>query len=186
MKLTALILSLPTENAIARQRAWRALKASGAAVLRDGVYLMPARDDCRATLNTLAAQVNEAGGTAHVLCVEADEDAKFAALFDRSEDYAALLAEVDQARDTLTADTVRHALKHARKLRKSFAAVVEIDFFLLVHYLDVGGVQPPEAAGIESVLAGMRENITRDDLLLDAASAVFDGLLANFRKGEEL
>ncbi|MNE41836.1 Chromate resistance exported protein [compost metagenome] len=54
-----------------------------------------------------------------------------------------------------------------------------------MHYLDVGGVQPPEAAGIESVLAGMRENITQDDLLLDAASAIFDGLLANFRKGEE-
>ena len=34
----ALITSLPTENATARMRAWRSLKASGAAVLRDGVY----------------------------------------------------------------------------------------------------------------------------------------------------
>lgn len=54
---------------------------------------------------------------------------------------------------------------------------------LLVHYLDVGGVQPPEAAGIESVLAGMRESITDDDQLLIAASSVFDGLLASFDKG---
>ncbi|MBL8453956.1 MAG: chromate resistance protein, partial [Zoogloea sp.] len=43
----SLITSLPTENATARMRAWRALKASGAAVLRDGVYLMPERDACR-------------------------------------------------------------------------------------------------------------------------------------------
>ena len=44
-----LITSLPTENATARMRAWRSLKASGATVLRDGVYLMPEREACRAT-----------------------------------------------------------------------------------------------------------------------------------------
>ena len=51
---------------------------------------------------------------------------------------------------------------------------------LLVHYLDVGGVQPPEAAGIESVLAGLRETLRDDDQLLAAASILFDGLLARF------
>jgi len=45
MKWLLLILSLPTENATPRMRAWRALKALGAAVLRDGVYLLPARDE---------------------------------------------------------------------------------------------------------------------------------------------
>ena len=54
---------------------------------------------------------------------------------------------------------------------------------LLVHYLDVGGVQPPEAAGIESVLAGLGETLTQDDQLLTAACAIFDGLLASFAKG---
>lgn len=54
----------------------------------------------------------------------------------------------------------------------------------LVHYLDVGGVQPVEAAGVERVLAGLRESVPDDDLLLNAASAVFDGLLAAF-DGEE-
>jgi hypothetical protein len=52
----------------------------------------------------------------------------------------------------------------------------------LVHFLDVGGLQPPEATGIESVLAGMRESIESDDRLLQAASAVFDGLLQSFSK----
>jgi len=308
MKLLALILSLPTENATARQRAWRSLKASGAAVLRDGVYLMPEREDCRTTLDVLAADVREAGGAAHVLRVEEPEGANFTHLFDRGEEYGALLAEVVQSRNTLAADTMQGTLKHARKLRKAFASLVEIDFFpglaqqqadqalqelelacaralspdephamavaiaqlhaadyqgrtwatrqrpwvdrlasawlirrfidpqarilwlaspgdcpanalgfdfdgatfshvgsrvtfevlatsfgleqpaiarlgLLVHYLDVGGVQPPEAAGIESVLAGLRETLTQDDQLLTAASAIFDGLLVSFDKG---
>lgn len=34
-----LVLTLPTENATARMRFYRALKAKGCAVLRDGVYL---------------------------------------------------------------------------------------------------------------------------------------------------
>ena len=51
---------------------------------------------------------------------------------------------------------------------------------MLVHYLDVGGVQPPEAAGVESVLAGLRESITDDDTLLTAACSLFDGLLTTF------
>lgn len=304
----ALVTSLPTENATLRQRAWRALKASGAAVLRDGVYLMPERDDCCVTLDSLASDVREGGGTAHVLRVEAPDDTHFAALFDRSKEFAVLLTDVSQIRQTLTADSVQDVLRQTRKLRKSFASLVGIDFFpgeaqaqadsalselelacartlspdeplpqtggisrlllsdyqgrlwatrqrpwvdrlasawlirrfidpqarllwlvspadcpadaigfdfdgarfshvgsrvtfevlaasfgleqpaitrlgLVVHCLDVGGVQPPEATGIESVLAGMRESIANDDQLLIAASSVFDGLLASFHKG---
>lgn len=46
IKWITLITSLPTENTTVRMRAWRALKASGAAVLKDGVYLMPERPEC--------------------------------------------------------------------------------------------------------------------------------------------
>ena len=79
-KWLSLITTLPTENATLRQRAWRALKASGAAVLRDGVYLMPERESCRATLEGLASEVRDGGGSAHVLRVEEPDDANFAAL----------------------------------------------------------------------------------------------------------
>lgn len=58
------------------------------------------------------------------------------------------------------------------------AAIARIG--LLVHYLDVGGVQPPEAIGVETVLAGLRAAVADDDELLAAASTVFDGLLARF------
>jgi hypothetical protein len=52
----------------------------------------------------------------------------------------------------------------------------------LVHFLDVGGVQPPEAIGIESALAGLRDTVHDDDQLLSLAGNLFDGLLATFEK----
>ena len=247
-------------------------------------------------------------GSAYLLRVEAVDGADFAGLFDRGEDYAALLAEVARLREALTAATVPDALKQARRLRKAFAGLAETDFFpgeaqrqadaalqelelgiaralapdepqpvdgsirqlavseyqgrtwatrrrpwvdrlacawlirrridpqarllwlaspqdcppdalgfdfdgatfshvgsrvtfevllasfgleqpalkrlgALVHYLDVGGVQPPEASGVESVLAGLREAIADDDRLFATAGGVFDGLLATFEKG---
>jgi hypothetical protein len=48
----------------------------------------------------------------------------------------------------------------------------------IVHYLDVGGIPVPEAAGLEAVLAGLREVHADDDRLTDAAAAVFDALYA--------
>ncbi len=47
-----------------------------------------------------------------------------------------------------------------------------------VHYLDAGGIPTPQAAGLEAVLGGLRELHADDDVLLQAASAVFDALYA--------
>lgn len=308
MKYLLLVLSMPTENATVRMRVWRALKSSGAAVLRDGVYLMPNRDECRATLDDVAADVRAGSGTAHVMAVAEPSDVHYAALFDRSADYGELLADIRKVQVELLSDNALETLKQSRKLRKSFTALDAIDFFpgearaqadaalqelelaanralsldephaissmiparriadfqgrtwatrrrpwvdrlacawlirrfiddkarilwldsptrcpakalgfdfdgatfshvgarvtfevmqssfglerpalarlgALVHYLDVGGIQPPEACGVESVLAGLRETLADDDDLLNTASAVFDGLLAGFEKG---
>lgn len=303
----SLITSLPTETATARMRIWRALKASGAVAIRDGVYLMPERSDCRATLETVAADIVSAGGSALLVGMAPPEGTDFASLFDRSEDYAALLADIASARAELSLSNAAEILKQARKLSKSFLGITGIDFFpgearrqaeavlrdlesaahqlfspdephardaaverrhtkdfkgktwatrkrpwvdrlasawlirrfidpkakflwlespaecppkafgfdfdgaafthvgalvtfevllasfglaspglsrvgALVHYLDVGGVQPPEAAGVESILAGLRTGIPDDDQLLSAAGAVFDALLANYQQ----
>lgn len=56
---------------------------------------------------------------------------------------------------------------------------------LLVHGLDVGGVLPPEAAGVERVLAGMRAAIADDDQLHLASAGVFEGLLTAFQTAED-
>jgi hypothetical protein len=47
-----------------------------------------------------------------------------------------------------------------------------------VHFLDVGGIPVPEAAGLEAVLAGLREVHADDDRLNLAAANVFDALYA--------
>jgi hypothetical protein len=52
----------------------------------------------------------------------------------------------------------------------------------LVHGLDAGGVMPPEAVGVERVLAGMRDAIADDDALMLAAAGVFEGLYQAFEK----
>lgn len=302
-----LILSLPTENATARMRAWRALKSSGAAVLRDGVYLLPESDVCQMALNAAAADVRSGGGTAYLLRVSGEESLNFHDLFDRSADYAALLMDIKQLGDTLTAANAVINQKQVRKLRKTFASLAVIDFFAgeaqkqteaalqaleaqslqlltpgephsvagviprldpneyhgrvwatrqrpwvdrlasawlirryidpdarilwlasatdcpadalsfdfdgaifshvgakvtfevllasfglkqpslqrlgaLVHFLDVGGIQPDEAHGIERVLAGLRASMANDDDLLQAASSLFEGLQIAFEQ----
>ena len=48
----------------------------------------------------------------------------------------------------------------------------------VVHYLDAGGLPVPEAAGLDSVLAGLRQLHADDDVLVAAAAAVFDALYA--------
>lgn len=50
----------------------------------------------------------------------------------------------------------------------------------LVHCLDVGGLPVPEAAGIESLLAGLRASEPDDDALLARACEVFDWLLKSY------
>lgn len=305
MNYLLLITSISTQNATARMRIWRGLKTSGAAVLRDGVYLMPDLDGCRHTLEGLSAEVVACGGNAFLLRVEEPTATDFSELFNRDEDYATLLSDISKARAGLTTDGVPKATKEIRKLRKLLTELSAIDFFpgparqqvdaainelelslaralspdepmpvegripkrevskfqrktwatrrrpwvdrlasawlirrfidphavilwlespgdcpddalgfdfdgasfshvgsyvtfevllmsfgleqaglkrlaALIHYLDVGGVPPPESIGIESVLAGMKNAIADDDQLLTAATSVFEGLLASF------
>ena len=123
-----LVLSLPTENATARMRAWRALKACGAAVLRDGVYLLPEGEQHQAALAAVADDLRANGGTAHLLRTDAAR-AGFAPLFDRSAEFGALLAEIVARRAALTEASAFDTVKAARKLRKSFEQLATIDFF---------------------------------------------------------
>ncbi|KJV05644.1 chromate resistance protein ChrB domain-containing protein [Methylocucumis oryzae] len=306
-----LILSLPTENASMRMRVWRSLKNSGSAVLRDGVYLLPERPECRDALATIVEQVRTYQGQAELMRIEEPDDNRFIGLFDRQQAFAELLASIHTLHNSAAFETANDALKQARKLRKAFTQLCQVDFFpgeaqrqteqalnqldaklariqspdephsiemtittlnpadfqnqiwatrsrpwvdrlacawlirrfidgnarflwlaspadcpnnaigfdfdgarfshcagsvtfevmlasfsleqpalkrlgALVHFLDVGGVQPLEASGVECVLAGLKANISNDEQLLTAASAIFDSLLSSFSSGEDL
>lgn len=310
MNWLCFITSLPTENATLRQRSWRALKACGSAVLRDGVYLLPDQGSHKSVLDAIAQDVLDGGGTALVLVTAEPAGHNFKMLFDRKSEYVALLEQVTKAGAGLTHTSIHDVQKQARKLRKAFSQLCDIDFFpgqaqsqlssalndleqtcanalspheprtnsgsiaalqikdyqgrvwatrsrpwvdrlasawlirrfidtsatitwlknpedcpknalgfdfdgatfshvdsrvtfevlaasfgltspavvrlgLLIHYLDVGGVQPAEACGIESLLHGLLQTIEDDDQLLATASTVFDGLLFAFQQSEK-
>lgn len=300
-----LVLSLPTQNTTVRMRVWRSLKTIGAAVLRDGVYILPATASHQQALNHIASEVKSGGGIAYIFQVEDQDAVDLKSLFDRQEDYESLYTQLTSLRQQLSATTLDDSLKQVRKLRKTLNHIKDIDFFpqviqqqvedelnaieqqimrygesdepvihagelsildrsayvgrrwatrqrpkvdrlasawlikrfidpdatliwllhpddcpkdalgfdfdgatfshtnsyvtfetllhrfdlqdealkqlaTVVHFLDVGGVQPLEAVGVETILQGLRLSITDDDQLLEAASLVFDGLLARF------
>jgi hypothetical protein len=127
-----LVLTLPTENATARMRFWRALKAMGCAVLRDGVYLLPESEAGGPALQELADAIIEADGTANVLrTVSRDraQDQLFRGLFDRSEDYAALGKSLSAARKSLSRLSTPQINRAVRRLRREYEALRAIDFF---------------------------------------------------------
>jgi hypothetical protein len=127
-----LVLTFPTENATARMRAWRALKAKGCAVLRDGIYLLPHTAEREDMLRELAGSIDEAGGTAHLLraqSLDASQEADFRALFDRTDDYATFVASLDAARKTLGGLPPADVTRLLRRLRKDYDAIRTIDYF---------------------------------------------------------
>lgn len=77
MKWVLLILSLPTQNATVRMRVWRTLKSSGAAVLRDGVYLLPHRPEHQQLFDGLLQEVEASEGSAYVLLVDTEDAGQF-------------------------------------------------------------------------------------------------------------
>ena len=109
-------------------RCWRALKTSGAAVLRDGVYLLPDQGTCAATLATIAEDLLANGGTGRVLPTD-DMQGDFAQLFDRGAEFGGLLAELTQARAALQSTSAQDAVRQARRLRKAFEQLATVDFF---------------------------------------------------------
>lgn len=129
MKWYLLILSLPAGLATARMRVWRALKAAGAAVLRDGVYLLPGRPECADVFQPLAEEVRAQGGTAWCIEVSGGEIGEFAQLFDRSELYAELGAAITASRRALAGTPVAESARLVRRHRKTWMQIGAVDFF---------------------------------------------------------
>ncbi|MBS0192849.1 MAG: chromate resistance protein [Proteobacteria bacterium] len=127
-----LVLTLPTENATARMRFWRALRAMGCAVLRDGVYVLPGTEAHRQWFDDMAEAILEAGGTAQVLATTArdrDQEACLLGLFDRSEDNAAFTKTLTAARKTLSGQGSTEIQRIVRRLRRDFEALRAADHF---------------------------------------------------------
>lgn len=305
MNISLLISSLPTQNSTARMRVWRSLKASGAATVRDGVYLLPITHSEK--FEAIAQDVISEQGSAYIFQAEAPLNLEIVSLFNRNEEYEAIRKQLVDLNQNQSESEKKELLKQVRKLRKSFDALVEIDYYPsetqgqtlnelvslehsiarlgeinepvftqakikrllkkdyqnrvwatrkhpwidrlasawliknfidespqliwlespsecpahalgydfdgaafthidnfvtfevllhsfeletpalkkiaeIVHYLDVGGFEPPEAIGIEKVIQGLRSQISNDDQLFELANYIFDGLYADLKR----
>lgn len=127
-----LVIGLPGRHGTTRMRVWRALKAAGAAVLRDGVYLLPDRPTAREIFAGQAQEVTRAGGSAHVFRldgIEPAQAAQFRQMFDRGDDYAQLLERARALRQRLTRRGGKTAEAALRQLRRDCEAIRATDHF---------------------------------------------------------
>lgn len=127
-----LTATLPTNPSGLRVRVWRALKATGAGTLREGVYVLPDHASTAPALWDLERTISEAGADAHLLVVPARDEAQekaFRALFDRGEHYAELLQSIREARSGLRKSTEAQLQKTLRTLEQQLEGIRSSDFF---------------------------------------------------------
>jgi hypothetical protein len=127
-----LTATLPTNPSGLRVRVWRALKATGAGTLREGVYVLPASAPAAQALRDIERTIADAGADAHLLEVDARDEAQetaFRGLFDRSDLYAELLQAVKEARKAIRRSSEAELHKNLRTLEQQLHQVQASDFF---------------------------------------------------------
>lgn len=125
------IAQLPTEDPAMRMHVLRTLESLGAAVLREGAYLLP---DTQANRNSLEALADymEGAATAHVLRVTPDsteQDEAFKRLFDRSARYEDLVKTVEALRLGFGHSDPGAIARVLLKQRREFESISALDFF---------------------------------------------------------
>jgi hypothetical protein len=127
-----LTATLPTSPSGLRVRVWRALKATGAGTLREGVYVLPDHAPSAQKLWELERTISEAGADAHLLVLQARDDAQeqsFRALFDRSDLYAELQQSIKEERKRIRTSTEAQLHRTLRDLDAQLQAIHASDFF---------------------------------------------------------
>lgn len=148
-----LTTTLPTHPSALRVRVWRALKATGAGTLREGVYLLPAAAPTAQSLWNLEHTILETGAPAHMLVLtarDAAQESQFLALFDRSALYTELLQSIQHARSSLRSTPATTLRKTLRSLEQQLQTIQGIDFF-----------PGPAQAQAEAALSALRQALER-------------------------
>jgi hypothetical protein len=128
----ALLTSLPTGNSTLRMRVWRALKNTGCGVLRDGVYVLPNEAPQAAALAEAESEVKAAGGFAMTVELNLKTPTQLEhvrKLFDRSEEYGALVKQLNAAKASLPRLGKRKAGTLFQRLQSAFEELAAIDFY---------------------------------------------------------
>ena len=126
------VAQLPTEDPASRMRVLRTLESLGAAVMREGVYLLPDTPANRQSLEALADYVAKIGGSAHVMQVSAVspvQQVAFTRLFDRSARYENLIKTVESLRIGFGQSDPSAISRVVHKQRRELESIAALDFF---------------------------------------------------------
>jgi len=126
------VAQLPTEDPAARMRVLRTLESLGAAVVREGAYLLPDTTANRQALDALADYVGKSHGVAHVLQLSARSEAQheqFRRLFDRSARYDELVKTVESLKVGFGQVDPGAISRVLHKQRRELDAIAALDFF---------------------------------------------------------
>lgn len=127
-----LTATLPTHPSALRVRVWRALKATGAGTLREGVYLLPATASTAQSLWDIERLIQENNAQAHMLVVAARDNMQektFRDLFNRSDLYIELFQSIKEVSGMIKNATEATLRKALRDLEQQLQTVQAHDFF---------------------------------------------------------
>jgi len=126
------VLTLQGQQPAVRMRVWRALKALGTVVLRDGVYLLPNRNEFHEPLRALSEDVITSGGSAQILEMnarDAKQETAFRRLFDRTPEYEKLVRGIGSAAKQIKGMEAVALTAQLLRLRRDYDAIAQQDFF---------------------------------------------------------
>jgi hypothetical protein len=129
-----LLFSLPATHKTARVSIWRKLQKSGAIQIKTSTYLLPDTPAQYELFQWLAKQITDYGGDSTLIRaqqIEGLSDARIVGLFNaaRDSDYSALGEPARKLAAPRAARRDKAFVDELEKLRKTFRAIREIDFF---------------------------------------------------------
>src|SRR5215469_15964395 len=127
-----LVTNLPGHNPTLRMRLWRALKAAGAGLLRDGAYLLPNGERSRQVLAEQGAEIKAAGGLVQLLSFDAEsteQNVELVALFDRTEEYSEAIQRLDALKKEIGKLSEPEARQRLAAIAREVNSITTRDFF---------------------------------------------------------
>ncbi len=163
--------SLPSKGQSSpRVLLWRRLRRLGAVSPKNGLHVLPAREECREALQWLTQEVLQAKGEALVMHVdrfEGLEDGQLKALFNqaRAEEYTEIMTQAEQLRQAigLSPELQNQHREALAKLQKAYSEIAQIDFF-----------DSPEGPDLASNLARIRQSLSTSELTAAQTTLTLD------------
>ena len=126
------VAALPTEDPAARMRVMRTFDALGAAIMRDGVFLLPETAANRQAVERLVEYISMNAGSAQAMKampLDESQSTAFRKLFDRSARYEDLTKTVESLRVGFGLADPSAISRVLHKQRREFEAIGLLDFF---------------------------------------------------------